>query len=111
MYTTILGLATQFAQATSDKEFDPDTVTPGIAGFLVTAFVGLAVVVIGFDMIRRIRRTNYKAEIGARLEAEVAERDAAEGGAADTAEGAAAQAAPDAATPADGATSASGDKN
>lgn len=79
MYTTILELSTRFALATGDKEFDPDTVTPGIWGFVATAVVALAVVALGFDMVRRIRRTNYKAEISARLEAELAEREAGAG--------------------------------
>ncbi|SDT10225.1 hypothetical protein [Microterricola viridarii] len=83
MYTTILELSTRFALATGDKEFDPDTVTPGIWGFVATAVIALAVVGIGFDMVRRIRRTNYKAEISARLEAELAEREAGATGATD----------------------------
>ena len=82
MYTTILELSTRFVLATGDEEFDPDTVTPGIWGFVLTAVVAIAVVGIGFDLVRRIRRVNYKAEIGARLEAELAERDAAAAAAA-----------------------------
>lgn len=76
MHTTILELVTRFAQASNDAEFDPDTVTPGIWGFVATALVAIAVVFLGFDMVRRIRRTNYKAEISEKLEAELAARDA-----------------------------------
>lgn len=77
MYTMILELATRVAQATTPEEFDENSVTPGVWGFVLTAVVALAVVALGFDMVRRIRRTNYKAEISARLEAELAERNAA----------------------------------
>lgn len=82
MHTTILELVTRFAQASTDKEFDPDTVTPGIWGFVATALVAVAVVFLGFDMVRRIRRTNYKAEISEKLEAELAAREAGEQSAA-----------------------------
>ncbi len=107
MYTTILGLATRFVQATGDEEFDPDTVTPGIWGFVLTAVVALAVIAIGFDLVRRIRRVNYKAEIGARLQAELAERDAA---LAAQSTDAAEPASPAAPVSTDGAAPASGDQ-
>lgn len=98
MHTTILELVTRVAQATDDPIVYPDAdqVTPGVWGFVLTAAVGLAVVALGFDMVRRIRRTNYKAEIGARLEAELAERDAAVGATGSTAPDAAAPASADA---------------
>ncbi|MET0854863.1 MAG: hypothetical protein ABWY30_09530 [Microterricola sp.] len=83
MHTTILELVTRFAQASNDTEFDPDTVTPGIWGFVATALVAVAVVFLGFDMVRRIRRTNYKAEINEKLEAELAARDAEQSAAPD----------------------------
>lgn len=84
MYTTILELVTRVAQATDDPIVypDPEKVTPGVWGFVLTAAVAIAVVGLGFDMVRRIRRTNYKAEITERLEAELAARDAAAVGAA-----------------------------
>jgi hypothetical protein len=56
---------------------DPDTVTPGPIGFLTFFLVAVAVILLGFDMVRRIRRTTYRAEIQQRLKDEVAERDAA----------------------------------
>jgi hypothetical protein len=51
---------------------DPDTVTPGPIGFLAIFFVAVAVVLLGLDMVRRIRRTTYRAEIKQRLEEELA---------------------------------------
>ena len=61
---------------TPDPDFDPNTVTPGVVGFIVVFLIGAATLLLGFDLVRRIRRTTYRAEITARLEAEIAERDA-----------------------------------
>ena len=58
-------------------EFDPDTVTPGPWGFFAIFFVAAVTVLLGMDLARRVRRTNYRAEMQERLQAEVAERDAA----------------------------------
>ncbi|MBB5641992.1 hypothetical protein [Cryobacterium roopkundense] len=57
-------------------EPDPNTVTPGVVGFFAIAFVGVATVFLGLDMVKRVRRTTYREEIKARLQAEMAERDA-----------------------------------
>ena len=54
---------------------DPETVTPGPVGFLTIFFVAVAVILLGLDMVRRIRRTTYRAEIQERLKDEIAERD------------------------------------
>lgn len=54
----------------AEEEFDPDTVTPGIWGFVVTFALMVVVVLLILDMVRRIRRTNYRAEVRERLEAE-----------------------------------------
>jgi hypothetical protein len=51
---------------------DPDTVTPGPIGFAAIFFVAIAVVLLGLDMVRRIRRTTYRAEIQERLKNEQA---------------------------------------
>ncbi|MDH6236066.1 hypothetical protein [Cryobacterium sp. CG_9.6] len=56
-------------------EVDPNTVTPGVVGFFAIAFVAVAVILLGLDMVRRIRRTQYREEIKARLAVELAERD------------------------------------
>jgi hypothetical protein len=61
----------------TDEEFDPDTVTPGIWGFVLTFFVMVAVVLLILDMVRRMRRVNMRAQVQAQLaaEAEAALRD------------------------------------
>ena len=47
-----------------------DQVTPGYVGFLVTFFIAVAVVLLIIDMVRRIRRVRYRAEIAEKLDAE-----------------------------------------
>jgi capsular polysaccharide biosynthesis protein len=51
-------------------EVDPNSVTPGVVGFLATLFVAMGVVVIIVDMTRRVRRVRYRAEIVERLDRE-----------------------------------------
>lgn len=51
---------------------DPDLVTPGPWGFVVFAFVAIAVIVLVWDMLRRIRRARYREEVGHELDAEQA---------------------------------------
>ncbi|WP_156891510.1 hypothetical protein [Agromyces subbeticus] len=58
-----------------DEEFDPNTVTPGIWGFVLTFVVMLIVVLLVIDMVRRIRRVNYRAEVREQLEAEQLEAE------------------------------------
>lgn len=59
-------------------DFDPNTVTPGVAGFVAIALVAIAVIFLLIDMTRRIRRVRYRGEVRERLEAEQAMID--EGG-------------------------------
>ena len=51
-------------------EVDPNSVTPGVVGFLATLFVAMGVVVIIVDMARRVRRVRSRAEIVERLDRE-----------------------------------------
>ncbi|TFB65269.1 hypothetical protein [Cryobacterium sp. Hz9] len=68
-------LITVVLAATPDPNFDPNTVTPGVVGFVAIFFVAAATVLLCLDVVRRIRRTTYRAEIKARLDAELAARD------------------------------------
>lgn len=55
---------------------NPEAVTPGVTGFIVTLALILAAIVILISMTRRVRRVNYRAEINKRLDAEeAAQRD------------------------------------
>lgn len=51
-------------------EGDPNTVTPGVAGFFAIFFVAVASIFVIVDMARRIRRVRYRGEVRERLEAE-----------------------------------------
>ncbi|MCS5715293.1 hypothetical protein NVV95_12120 [Herbiconiux sp. CPCC 205716] len=59
---------------------DPDSVTPGIIGFIVTFGIALVTLLLVIDMVRRVRRVNLRAQVREELEAEIAARDAAAGG-------------------------------
>jgi hypothetical protein len=58
------------ATPTPRPGFDQDTVTPGVAGFLITFGVAAVALLLILDMTRRIRRTRYREEIRTKLEAE-----------------------------------------
>lgn len=59
----------------AEEEFDPDTVTPGVWGFVLTFVIMVVVVLLVLDMVRRIRRVNYRAEVREQLEAERLEQE------------------------------------
>jgi hypothetical protein len=50
--------------------FDPNTVTPGVEGFIAIALVAIAAMFLIVDMTRRIRRVRYRGELREQLEAE-----------------------------------------
>lgn len=53
---------------------DPNLVTPGVIGFVVTLLIAVATVLLIIDMNRRIRRTRYRAEVRELLDAELREQ-------------------------------------
>ncbi len=56
----------------------PDAaVTPGVWGFVVTAAIGVVVILLILDMVRLLRRVNYRAEVRERIAAEQAAADGA----------------------------------
>ncbi len=67
------------AATPSPKPFNEDTVTPGWVGFTVTFLIGVVVILLIFDMVRRLRRARYRGEIREQLEAERAAKDSADG--------------------------------
>lgn len=79
--TVVSGLAATVRVAEdsggSAPAFDPASVTPGVVGFTMTALFALAVIFLGWDLVRRLRRSRYRAEIQEELQAELAEREAA----------------------------------
>lgn len=67
--------------AAEGEEFNPDKVTPGPEGFIATAAFAAAVIVLGFLLVKRIRRNSYRHEIRDEIAAELAEAGTAPGGA------------------------------
>lgn len=53
-----------------DPTFNPDTVTPGWVGFLITFLVAVVTVLLVMDMTRRVRRLRYREQARVRLLAE-----------------------------------------
>lgn len=49
---------------------NPDLVTPGVWGFVITFAVAVAAVLLIMDMVRRIRRVRYREDIARKLDAE-----------------------------------------
>lgn len=67
------------ALPTPGPEFNEDTVTPGLFGFVTMLVIAIAALLLAVDMVRRVRRTTYRAQITERLDAEQAqERDSSE---------------------------------
>jgi len=73
-------MMTWFLEETGDLipaiEVDPNSVTPGVVGFVITLFVALAVLLLIADMARRVRRVRYRALANEILDAEAKEESA-----------------------------------
>jgi hypothetical protein len=54
------------------EEIDPNGVTPGVVGFVITAAVAISAVFLILDMNRRMRRLRYRDEAAANIDAEEA---------------------------------------
>ncbi|MGO4454287.1 hypothetical protein [Arthrobacter sp. RAF14] len=52
-----------------------DMVTPGLLGFLATAFIVIIMAFLIVDMVRRIRRVRYRGELAEAAEQESAEQE------------------------------------
>ena len=72
----ILNALLLLAPAQGGSTPDPDTVTPGVIGFLAIAFIAIATILLILDMLRRVRRTRYRGEVREQLERERAEAEA-----------------------------------
>jgi hypothetical protein len=70
--TLLSHAATLLGRADDKPMFDPNSVTPGVIGFLATFAIIAVVVLLATDMVRRVRRTQYRAEVNERLDAEAA---------------------------------------
>mgnify|MGYP000181417659 FL=1 len=54
------------------EKIDPNGVTPGVVGFVITAFVAIVSLLLILDMVRRMRRLRYREEAKNNVDAEVA---------------------------------------
>ena len=50
---------------------DPNQVTPGVVGFIITAAIAIITVLLVLDMVRRIRRVRYREAVQDEISAEV----------------------------------------
>jgi hypothetical protein len=69
MHAAIVALAAA-TPSPSPAGPDPNTVTPGLVGFLVIAFVAIVAILLIWDMMRRIRRGRYRDQVREELDAE-----------------------------------------
>jgi hypothetical protein len=60
-------------------EVDPVLVTPGVVGFVVTFMVAIGALLLILDMVKRVRRVRYRAEIAEKLDREEREAKGLEG--------------------------------
>lgn len=76
MLPVMIALATTPTPAVTPSD---EIVTPGPLGFAAVAFIGVAVFLLVWDMLRRIRRGRYREEVNAELDAEEARAREAHG--------------------------------
>ncbi|MFF2244558.1 hypothetical protein ACFVTM_10305 [Arthrobacter sp. NPDC058130] len=79
MHSLLIALATTPAPTPTPSlrpGLSEDQVTPGLLGFLLTAFIVVLTALLIVDMVRRIRRVRYRAQVEAeRVEAERADAE------------------------------------
>lgn len=66
MHSLLLSLATTptpLPTPTLREGISEDQVTPGLLGFIMTAFFVVATALLIVDMVRRIRRVRYRAQV------------------------------------------------
>ncbi|AXJ10354.1 hypothetical protein [Arthrobacter sp. PM3] len=72
MHSLLIALATAPAPSPTPSlrpGLSEDQVTPGLLGFLLTAFIVVLTAFLIVDMVRRIRRVRYRAQVEAEREA------------------------------------------
>ena len=83
MHSLLLALSTAPAPAPSPSlrpGLSEDQVTPGLLGFLLTAFIVVLTTLLIVDMVRRIRRVRYRAQVEEERAAAEAEAGDAQAG-------------------------------
>ena len=72
MHSLLIALATAPAPTPTPSlrpGLSEDQVTPGLLGFLLTAFIVVLTALLIVDMVRRIRRVRYRAQVEEEREA------------------------------------------
>lgn len=72
VYVAAANASLLLTETTRDVEFDENKVTPGPGGFFATAAIAIAVIALGFLLVRRIRRISIRAEVRERIAEEQA---------------------------------------
>lgn len=62
MTTDLVSSLGQFFVA-AEEEFDPNQVSPGVAGFVIVAALAVALSFLGVDFVRRLRRSRYRSQV------------------------------------------------
>lgn len=70
----VLGWLAAVPTPSPSPTVDPALVTPGPWGFVAVFGIAVAVFVLVWDMLRRIRRARYREQVNAELDAEEAAR-------------------------------------
>ena len=70
MHILLFALLAVTPSPTATEDPSATFYSPGTLGFIMTFLVTAGAVVLIFDMVRRIRRVRYRAEIAEKLEAE-----------------------------------------
>ncbi|NUT70718.1 hypothetical protein [Pseudarthrobacter sp. C4D7] len=99
MHSLLLSLATTpspLPTPTLRDGISEDQVTPGLLGFIMTAFFVIATALLIVDMVRRIRRVRYRAQVEEERMAAAASADIDAADAQDGFDGGTHRAAPDA---------------
>jgi hypothetical protein len=75
----MLNLVSSWLLATPTPTTDPANTfySPGTLGFLFVFGMSLAAILLIFDMVRRVRRVRYRAEINEKLDAEATNQSTA----------------------------------
>jgi hypothetical protein len=72
-----VAVTTGLLRADDQQQFDPNMVTPGFVGFIATFGVAAVVILLVIDMVRRIRRVNYRAQVREQLDKETRDAESA----------------------------------
>lgn len=70
----LMAVLAKFAE--EEAAFDPTKVTPGWEGFAFTGLVAVGIILLGFNMVARLRRNAYRAEVREEIAKELSGDDA-----------------------------------